>query len=59
MSAPIGAFSQYALAVQQMQMSLIKSSVDMQRQAIDTLLGDGAGTVAPSPNLGHNVDVSI
>lgn len=59
MSAQIGAFSQYALAVQQMQMSLIKNSIDMQRQTIETLFGDNAATVAPSSNLGRNVDVSI
>ena len=56
----LGALSSYALAVQQMQMSLIKNSVDMQRQAVEILLeGSSDRTVAPSPTNGHNIDISV
>lgn len=40
MSSEIGAISQYALSVQQMQLSLIKANIDLQKQAIEVLLGD-------------------
>ena len=59
MSSEMGALSSYALAIQQMQMSLIKNSVDLQRQAIEVLLGDDNRTVAPSDSVGNNVDVSL
>ena len=39
--AELGALSSYALSVQQMQMSLIKNSVEMQQEVIEILLGDG------------------
>lgn len=56
----LGALSSYALAVQQMQMSLIKNSVDMQRQAVEILLeGSSDRTVASSPTNGHNIDISV
>ena len=56
----LGALSSYALAVQQMQMSLIKNSVDMQRQAVEILLeGSSDRTIAPSPTNGHNIDISV
>ena len=50
--AELGALSSYALSVQQMQMSLIKNSVEMQQEVIEILLGDGSRTVSPSPT--HN-----
>lgn len=60
MSSDLGAIGSYALAVQQMQMSLIKANIDMQKQAIDILLNNGSErSVAPSDTLGTNVDVSI
>ena len=57
--AELGALSSYAWAVQQMQMSLIKNSVEMQQEVIEILLGDGNRTVSPSPTHGHNVDISV
>lgn len=58
--AEIGAISQYALAIQQMQMSLIKNSSDMQKMAIDTLLGTGNERSVPqSSTCGQNVDISV
>lgn len=58
--AELGAISQYALSVQQMQMSIIKTQMDMQKQAIDILFGGSEDrTVAPSATNGHNVDISV
>lgn len=59
MSAEIGALGSYALAVQQMQMSLIKTNIEMQQLAVDVLLGDTAQSVPVSENLGANLDISI
>lgn len=60
MSSSLGAISSYNLAMQQLQMSLIKNSIDMQKQAVDILLNGNAGrAVSPSENLGTNVDISI
>lgn len=58
MSAELGAISSYNLAVQNMQMNLIKQNMDLQKQAIEVLF-DTSRTVAPSGTLGQNVDVSI
>ncbi len=58
MSSPLGAISEYALSVQQMQMSLIKNAVDMQQQAIEILL-DASRTVAPSETHGINIDIEV
>ena len=56
----LGAISQYALAVQQMQMSLMKNQVEMQQQAVEILLGGTDDrTVAPSATTGINVDKTI
>lgn len=55
----LGAISSYTLAVQNMQMSLIKNSIDMQKQAVEILLGDNNRSVSPSETLGQNVDISI
>lgn len=58
--AELGAISSYALAVQNMQMSLVKNQVDMQQQAIEILLGGNEDRQVPvSSTLGQNVDVSL
>ncbi len=54
----LGAISSYALAVQNMQMSLIKNQVEMQQQALEILL-DPERTVPTSSSLGQNVDISL
>lgn len=54
----LGALSSYALAVQNMQMSLIKNQIDMQQQAIEILL-DPAQSVPVSSELGQNLDISL
>lgn len=56
----LGAISQYALAMQQMQMSLMKNQVEMQQQAVEILLGGTDDrSVSPSPTTGVNVDKTI
>lgn len=56
----IGAISQYALSVQQMQMSVLKMQMDLQQQAIEILLGGSSDRmVSPSATNGHNIDISI
>lgn len=58
--AELGAISSYALAVQNMQMLLVKNQVDMQQQAIEILLGGNEDRQVPvSSTLGQNVDVSL
>ena len=54
----LGAISSYALAVQNMQMSLIKNAVEMQQQAVEILL-DNNRVVSPSEILGTNIDISV
>lgn len=54
----LGALSSYALAVQNMQMSLIKNQVEMQQRAIEILL-DPSSSVPVSDTLGQNIDISL
>lgn len=54
----LGAISSYALALQQMQLSLIKNSVEMQQKTVEVLLGDENRTIPPS-NVGQSVDISL
>lgn len=54
----LGAISSYALAVQNMQMSLIKTQIDIQQQSIEILL-DSSKSVPSSNYLGQNIDISI
>ena len=58
MSTDLGALSSYTLAVQQMQMSLIKNAVDMQKQMVETLFEDNR-VVPSSSTVGQNVDTCI
>ena len=59
MSASIGAIGQYQIAMQQMQLSMIKNNIDMQKQVIDVLLNPENRAVPTSENLGQNIDISI
>ncbi len=54
----LGAISSYALAVQNMQMSLIKTQIDIQQQSVEILL-DSSKSVPSSNYLGQNIDISI
>ncbi len=56
--AELGAISSYALAVQEMQMSLVKQQIEMQQQVIETLL-DPDRSVPSSSTVGTNVDISL
>lgn len=58
MSAELGALSSYALSVQQMQMNLIKTNMQMEEALVD-LLTDAARSVPASDTLGQNIDISI
>ncbi len=56
----LGAISQYALSVQQMQMSVLKMQMDLQQQAVEILLGSNNDRmVSPSATNGHNIDINI
>lgn len=57
--AELGALSQYALSVQQMQMSVIKTQMEMQQQVVELLTESSERMVSLSATHGHNVDVSI
>lgn len=57
--AELGALSQYALSVQQMQMSVIKTQMEMQQQVVELLMESSEHMVSLSATHGHNVDVSI
>ena len=57
--AELGALSQYALSVQQMQMSVIKTQMEMQQQVVELLMESSERMVSHSATHGHNVDVSI
>ena len=54
----LGAISSYAMAIQNLQLSLIKNAVEMQQQTIEVLL-DNNRVVSPSETLGTNIDINI
>lgn len=56
----LGAISSYALAMQNVQMSLLKNAVEAQQQAVEILLNlDNSRVVSPSETLGTNIDISV
>ena len=57
--AELGALSQYALSVQQMQMSVIKTQMERQQQVVELLMESSERMVSLSATHGHNVDISI
>ena len=54
----IGAISSYALAMQQLQLNIIKQNAEMQQQVVDILF-DANRSVPVSQDKGSVVDVSI
>ena len=58
MSAELGALSSYMLAMQQMQMNLIKTNIEMQQQVAEVLL-DTSRMVSISDTVGTAVDISL
>ena len=60
MPSSVNALGSYALAVQNMQLSLIKANIDMQKQPVDILLNSGSDrTVAPSETMGTLIDIEV
>ena len=56
----LGAISSYALAMQNVQMSLLKNAVEAQQQAVEILLNpDNSRVVSASETLGTNIDISV
>ena len=56
----LGAISSYALAMQNVQMSLLKNAVEAQQQAVEILLNpDNSRVVSPSETLGTNIHISV
>ena len=55
----IGAISSYTLAIQQMQLSLIKNSAEMQQKTIEVLLGDDTRAVSSDSFVGRTVDIEL
>lgn len=56
----LGAISSYALAMQNVQMSLLKNAVEAQQQAVEILLSpDNSRVVSASETLGTNIDISV
>ena len=56
----LGAISSYALAMQSLQMSLIKTNIEAQQQAVEILLNpSNSRVVSASETLGQNIDISV
>ena len=54
----LGAIGSYTLAIEQLQLSLIKQSAEADRQIVETLM-DSTRMVQPSAEKGTQVDKSI
>ena len=54
----IGAISSYALAMQQLQLSIIKQNAETQQQIVELLL-DPNRTAPVSPDKGTQIDLNI
>lgn len=55
----IGAISSYTLAIQQMQLSLIKNSAEMQQKTVEVLLGDDTRVISGGSFVGKTVDIEL
>lgn len=54
----LGAISSYALSVQQMQMSLIKTNIEMQQQVAEMLM-ETSEQLAANASSNHLLDITI
>lgn len=54
----IGALGSYALAMQQLQLNVIKQNTEMQQQVVEMLL-DSARTAPQSTDKGTKVDLNV
>lgn len=55
----LGALSQYALNIQNMQMAIIKNQVQMQQKMIEVLVESSQDMVQASKTLGTQIDISV
>lgn len=54
----LGAISNYMLSVQQMQMSLIKTNIEMQQQVTEMLM-ETSEQIAASASSDHILDINV
>lgn len=54
----IGSISSYALAMQQLQLNIIKQNAEMEQQVVDILF-DSNRSAPVSSDKGTNIDISI
>lgn len=55
----LGALSQHALNIQNMQMAIIKNQVQMQQKVVEVLLESTQEMVQASETLGTKLDISV
>ena len=55
----LGALSQYALNIQNMQMAIIKNQVQMQQKVVEMLMENTKDIVKASETLGTKLDISV
>ena len=55
----LGALSQHALNIQNMQMAIIKNQVQMQQKVVEVLLENTQEMVQASETLGTKLDISV
>lgn len=55
----LGALSQYALNIQNMQMAIIKNQVQMQQKIVEMLMENTQNMVQASETLGTKLDISV
>ena len=55
----LGALSQYALNIQNMQMAIIKNQVQMQQKVVEMLMENTQDIVKASETLGTKLDISV
>jgi len=55
----LGALSQYALNIQNMQMAIIKNQVQMQQKVVEMLMENTQNMVQASEILGTKLDISV
>ena len=54
----LGAISSYALAMQQLQLNIIKQTAEMQQEIVE-ILSDPNRTVSASQDKGSQIDIEI
>lgn len=54
----LGSISSYALAMQQLQLNVIKQSTEAEQQLAEVLI-EASRNVAPSTDKGVNIDITV